>query len=202
MSTADEQFFTCLHCRRTVARDELDAFEASTPWEAVDGSPSPLGATWIVREQAHNFALFSRHARSVRLLLFGPDDPATPIHTQELELPRNKTGPIWHCRVALRSAPSATHYAYCVTGPADDVDAGKVLLDPYAKSIFFPPGFDRGAAMRSGSNAGAATRPSSRATSASSRRSCSARCSRSRSIRGSPTRASRSPASPCSWAPR
>ena len=156
MSTADEQFFTCLHCRRTVARDELDAFEASTPWEAVDGSPSPLGATWIVREQAHNFALFSRHARSVRLLLFGPDDPATPIHTQELELPRNKTGPIWHCRVALRSAPSATHYAYCVTGPADDVDAGKVLLDPYAKSIFFPPGFDRGAAMRSGSNAGAA----------------------------------------------
>ena len=32
----------------------------------------------------------------------------------------------------------------------------KVLLDPYAKSVFFPPGFDRAAASRPGSNAGKA----------------------------------------------
>ncbi len=35
-------------------------------------------------------------------------------------------------------------------------DPDKILLDPYAKSVFFPPTFDRAAASRPGSNAGKA----------------------------------------------
>ena len=35
-------------------------------------------------------------------------------------------------------------------------DPQKVLLDPYAKEVFFPPGFDRQAAQRPGPNLGRA----------------------------------------------
>lgn len=49
-------------------------------WERREGSPSPLGATWLESEQAWNFALYSRHATGVTLLLYG-DDPVTPVRT-------------------------------------------------------------------------------------------------------------------------
>ncbi|MGA7424031.1 MAG: alpha-amylase family glycosyl hydrolase, partial [Candidatus Sulfotelmatobacter sp.] len=48
--------------------------------------------------------------------------------------------------------------AYSVSGETipqlHSFDPQKVLLDPYAKCIFFPPAFDRNLAMREGSNAG------------------------------------------------
>ena len=54
----------------------------------------------------------------------------------------------------------ACYYAYSVSGQAvlqlRSFDPQKVLLDPYAKCIFFPPGFDRDLAMREGVNAGRA----------------------------------------------
>ena len=52
------------------------------------------------------------------------------------------------------------YYAYSVSGQSapqlHSFDPQKVLLDPYAKCIFFPPGFDRELAMREGPNAGRA----------------------------------------------
>src|SRR5690242_14555235 len=39
-------------------------------WEQVEGSPLPLGATWIESEQAFNFAVHAEHAESVTLLLY------------------------------------------------------------------------------------------------------------------------------------
>jgi len=38
-------------------------------WEQVEGSPLPLGATWIAEERAFNFAICSEQAESVTLLL-------------------------------------------------------------------------------------------------------------------------------------
>ena len=127
-----------------------------TSWEAVEGAPSPLGATWIAAEQAYNFALFSRHAERVTLLLYGRD-VATPARAYQLDPASNKSGPVWHCRVPERAAPGALYYGYSVDGPRSaphHFDPDKILLDPYARSIFFPPGFDRKAAIESGSNAG------------------------------------------------
>src|SRR3989304_4145309 len=76
---------------------------------------------------------------------------------------KNKTGRIWHCRVPFVSMRDASYYAYRVDGPAPNgqfewhwFDRDKILLDPYAKSVFFPPTFDRLAAARPGSNAGKA----------------------------------------------
>jgi glycogen operon protein len=72
---------------------------------------------------------------------------------------RHRTGRVWHLRLPLGDLGAARYYAYSVDGPPGNgnrFDPDKVLLDPYARAIFFPPGFDRGAASRPGSNAGRA----------------------------------------------
>ena len=75
----------------------------------------------------------------------------------------NKSGRVWHCRLAESELKGALYYAYAVHGPPPagrtewhHFDPDKVLLDPYARAVFFPPGFDRQAARRTGSNAGKA----------------------------------------------
>jgi len=130
-------------------------------WTSLEGSPSPLGATWVAEEQAYNFALYSRNATSVKLLLFSADDYANPMASYQLCYLRNKSGHIWHCRIPAAQVPGARYYAYQVDGPNDPgtgnrFDPDKYLLDPYAQTIFFPPQFSRQAAREPGSNAGKA----------------------------------------------
>ncbi len=129
-------------------------------WAQAEGSPLPLGVTWIEGEQAFNFAVHSEHAESVTLLLYAPDDLVNPLLTFRFDFLRNKSGRIWHCRIPITNIGGACYYAYSVSGDnipqLHSFDPQKVLLDPYAKCIFFPPGFDRDLAMREGSNAGRA----------------------------------------------
>jgi isoamylase len=129
-------------------------------WEQVEGSPLPLGATWIEAEQAFNFAVHAEHAESVTLLLYGATDLVNPLLAYRFDFLRNKSGRIWHCRIPLSKIADARYYGYSVSGEAvyniHSFDPQKVLLDPYAKCVFFPPDFDRKLAMREGSNAGKA----------------------------------------------
>jgi glycogen operon protein len=129
-------------------------------WEETEGSPLPLGVKWIEEEQAFNFAVHSEHADSVTLLLYSPADLVNPLLRLQLDFLHNKSGRIWHCRVPVAKVPEARYYAYSVSGETipqlHSFDPQKVLLDPYANCIFFPPGFDRNLAMREGSNAGCA----------------------------------------------
>ena len=138
-------------------------------WEKIEGSPFPLGATWIEEDQAYNFSLYSKHAERVHLLIYSAVDFVRPIFEFEFNHLTNKSGPVWHCRVAdklLRTdsaSPEARYYAYRVDGPAPEpgynwhcFDYEKILLDPYARNVFFPDGFSREAACRPGSNAGSA----------------------------------------------
>ena len=48
------------------------ALKECSTWEQAEGSPLPLGVTWIEEEQAYNFALHAEHAESVTLLLYAP----------------------------------------------------------------------------------------------------------------------------------
>ena len=120
----------------------------------------PLGASWIEEEQAFNFALCAEHAESVTLLLYSPVDLANPILTFRFDSLHNKSGRIWHCRIPLNQVGDARYYAYSVSGQAvaglHAFDHEKVLLDPYARGVFFPPAFDRKLASRAGFNAGKA----------------------------------------------
>jgi glycogen operon protein len=129
--------------------------------EQVDGAPAPLGARWIAEEGAYNFALYSNAATAVTLLLYGAADFATPLAALPFVFPNNKTGRIWHRRVLPAEAGAAVYYAYRVEGPFDPArglrcDPEKILLDPYARLVFFPPGHSRAAACTPGSNAGRA----------------------------------------------
>lgn len=130
-------------------------------WERAEGAPWPPGAVWLPGEEAWAFALYSRHATGVEILFFRPDDPATPTATVGLDPLRNRTGRMWHAIVPAAAVDGATLYGYRVDGPwdparGDRFDAAKVLLDPYATRVWFPPGYDRAAAARPGPTLGRA----------------------------------------------
>jgi glycogen operon protein len=130
-------------------------------WQALEGAANPLGASWIEAERAYNFAIYSKHASSVVLLLYSENDFVNPVFKYRMVYPANKTGRIWHCRVPVSASAGAKFYGYMIEGPFDAsaghrFDPKKVLLDPYAKVVFFPKDFSRDAARRPGSNAGRA----------------------------------------------
>ncbi|HEV3483423.1 MAG TPA: isoamylase [Candidatus Acidoferrales bacterium] len=125
-------------------------------WASKEGSPTPLGATWIAAEQAYNFALYSKNAQRVTLLLYESRDLANPVFRYSFDQFRNKTGPVWHTRVHRGDMVNAKFYAYSVEGPEASFRSQKILLDPYAREVLFPPSYDRAAAIGEGSNAGKA----------------------------------------------
>jgi isoamylase len=137
--------------------------ETMSDWITAEGTPFPLGISWVESARAWNFSLYSKHAQSVTLLLYTDADLVTPIFRFAFHYLRNKSGRIWHCRIAEADFCGARFYGYSVAGPAPHgrfewrcFDPDKVLLDPHAKSVFFPPTFDRVAATHPGSNAGQA----------------------------------------------
>jgi isoamylase len=136
-----------------------DTRDLRPSWASLEGLPHPLGATWIAEEDAWNFAVYSEHGEHVTLLLYTEEDPATAVLTQRLDHLRNKSGPVWHCRIPTAAMKGARFYAYQVEGPRSTrhhFDAEKILFDPYARALHFPPGFDRQAAIGPGGNAGRA----------------------------------------------
>jgi len=125
-----------------------------TSWAATEGLPYPLGASRCADEDAYNFALYSKHATSVRLLLFADDDLERPRVELALDPLINKSGRVWHCRVAMTAVGGCRYYGYRIDGPepagpfeAHAFHPEKLLLDPYARCIAFPPAFDRRAAL-------------------------------------------------------
>jgi isoamylase len=104
------------------------------------GSPRPKGA--FVFPHGINFALFSRHAELVTLVI-DPVGPGMEKKQSLIELPLdpsvNKTGDIWH--VLVRGLPHTFYYGYRLGGPYDpqgtghNYDEGRIVIDPYAKAL-------------------------------------------------------------------
>jgi isoamylase len=69
-------------------------------WERAEGAAAPLGAAWIEEHQSDNFALYSRHATGVTLLLYDEHNFFEPIYQRQLDYLTNKTGRVWHCWVS------------------------------------------------------------------------------------------------------
>ena len=125
------------------------------------GRPWPLGVEWVQEDDAFNFALYSQHATGVTLMCYSQKDPVKPVFQFRFRHPAHKTGSIWHCRIPASELRRAALYAYRVEGPHDAgpgrrFDPQKILLDPYAPSVFFPPDFSRDACARSGPTDGRA----------------------------------------------
>jgi isoamylase len=128
-------------------------------WAAIEGSPNPLGVTWIEEEQAYNFAVFSLDATGITLLLYSDQDLLYPVYEQSLDYLTHRSGSIWHTRLPASTVQQASYYAYRAQGPfapqeGQRFDPEKILMDPYAKSVYFPPDFSRRASIGRGSNAG------------------------------------------------
>jgi glycogen operon protein len=130
-------------------------------WKPEWGLPFPWGATWDEERRGFNFALCSPHATSVALELYRHEDFETPLVIRHLDPWREKTTAVWHCFIPEIDLRGAEYYAYRVDGPRDPVlghrfDSDKVLLDPWARRVLFPPRHSRAAACRPGPNAGQA----------------------------------------------
>jgi glycogen operon protein len=100
------------------------------------GKPLPLGAA--PDSQGVQFAVFSRHATAVHLLLFRRPEDAAPYREIELDPALHRTGDIWHAWVE-GLAPGAL-YLYRAFGPyrpeeGHRYNPHKLLLDPYARAV-------------------------------------------------------------------
>jgi glycogen operon protein len=104
-------------------------------FEITPGSPMQLGAT--IMPEGINFAVFSRHAKNLWLVLF--TSTGSRIGEIELDPVHNKTGDIWH--ILLRIGKHDLQYCFRVGGPYDPkgsghfFDANALLLDPYARAL-------------------------------------------------------------------
>ena len=113
------------------------------------GLPRPKGA--IAKPEGINFALFSRHAERVTLVLhLGEGIGKGKGGRIELPLDRriNKTGDIWH--IMVQGLPADFRYGYRLAGPFDPRGSGhyfdekNILIDPYARGLCsFPWGAPR-----------------------------------------------------------
>ena len=125
--------------------------------ELPEGRNSPLGAT--PSPEGVNFSLFSRHAAAVELLLFDHVDDDRPARVVRIDPTTHRTYHYWHVLVPGLNAGQI--YGYRVEGPSEPAkglrfDSGKVLLDPYGRSVVVPRSYSRAAAGRPGDNCGTA----------------------------------------------
>ncbi len=101
------------------------------------GHPLPLGAS--VQRGGINFAVFSRHATAVTLLLFQPG-VETEIAAFPFDDKYNRTGDVWHAFIA--GLDPGVEYAYRVDGPRQTshhrFDNHTVLADPFAMALNGP----------------------------------------------------------------
>lgn len=101
------------------------------------GSPYMFGAD--ITPSGCNFAIFSKNATAVSLLLFNKVDDIKPSHIIELDSKVNKTGDVWH--IFIYGIVEGQLYGYSVDGPywpdreGHRFNKNKLLLDPYAKAV-------------------------------------------------------------------
>ncbi len=119
----------------TTARLELLSM-LSSDFEINRGSPIPFGAT--VRRGGVNFAIFSKHATAVTLVLFFPGDRESLVEFP-LDPRINRTGDVWHA--FLQGLNPGIHYAFRMDRVPNEnpliyrFEYGNTLLDPYARSL-------------------------------------------------------------------
>lgn len=103
------------------------------------GYPLPGGVTSL--QEGINFAIFSRHATRVTLVIdHWPEGATTPIrHEFELDPAENRTGDMWH--ILLNTHQHNFSYGYRIDGPSNPSGKGlvfdyeKILLDPYSCAL-------------------------------------------------------------------
>jgi glycogen operon protein len=107
------------------------------------GSPLPLGTQET--GGGVNFAIFSRRASCVQLVLFDHSEDASAARVIDLDPARNRTGDVWH--VWIKGIGPGQFYGYRVDGPYEPHEGyrfnfNRLLLDPFATAISQLPPWD------------------------------------------------------------
>ncbi|MFP4509201.1 MAG: glycogen debranching protein GlgX [Spirochaetaceae bacterium] len=100
------------------------------------GRPAPLGASPV--GGAVQFAVVSRHADAMSLLLFEHADDTSPDVEIPFDRETNRIGDVWYCRV--HGCHAGAFYLYRASGPYDPESGQRFnarlgLLDPYARAL-------------------------------------------------------------------
>ncbi len=80
-------------------------------WYTTEGAPFPMGVSYIQAEDAYNFAIYSKNAGQVNLLLYNSASFTVPVVTKLLDFNANKSQRIWHCRMPAAQLNGAIYYA-------------------------------------------------------------------------------------------
>lgn len=123
------------------------------------GKSYPLGAT--VTADGVNFAIYSKRADHLELLLFESADSPQPFATYKLTPEKNRTSNYWH--IFLEGCKRDQVYAYRAYGDFEPengllFDSEKVLLDPYSRGVVGWNHYDRNRAAEPGDNCEASLR--------------------------------------------
>lgn len=117
------------------------------------GKSYPLGAT--VTPDGVNFAVYSKRAEHLELLLFESAESAQPFATYKLTAERNRTSNYWH--IFLEGCKPDQVYAFRAHGMYEPesgllFDSDKVLIDPYSRGVVGWERYDRDKAAEPGDN--------------------------------------------------
>jgi len=100
------------------------------------GSPYLFGAN--LDHNGCNFALFSKNATNVTLLLYEKNNIKTPSHKIDFDKKINKTGNVWH--IYIHGVKHGQLYGYAIDGPyipeeGHRFNLNKLLIDPYSRAV-------------------------------------------------------------------
>lgn len=120
----------------TASDAEAQAEELRAELRVGRGRPLPIGVHECF--DGLNFAVFSRHAEYIELLLFEDATSKIPYATIPLDPASHRTGDIWH--VVVSGTAWGQAYAFRARGPSAPNDGHRfdgrfLLLDPYATAI-------------------------------------------------------------------
>lgn len=101
------------------------------------GAPLPLGS--VANDYGVNFAIFSRNAWSVELMLYVNAEAAEPDYVFMLHEDIHRTGDIWH--VFIKGVLPGWFYNYRISGPWNPekgmkFNRNRLLLDPFSRAFF------------------------------------------------------------------
>src|SRR5437762_1023855 len=105
-----------------------------TVFSTTRGGPLPLGSSRA--PSGINFAVLSRHAESVTLVILPESGGTRPLAEIPLDRKVHRTGDHWHIRV--EGLPELFSYGFRVsgpTGPRHRFDPTRLLIDPCATAI-------------------------------------------------------------------
>ncbi len=100
------------------------------------GYPLPGGVTRL--QEGINFAIFSRHATRITLVIdYWPKNAKQPTRLEfELDPTENRTGDMWH--ILLTTHQKNFSYGYRIDGPSAKglvYDYDTILIDPYSRAL-------------------------------------------------------------------